>query len=180
MIKFQLTFIFTVLLSVNVAQAKPVVWVNSDMSDPKHTREGNHPVDDPDDICALAALMLEANRFDLRGVVIASNPRKNLLDPMPFVNDVMQAAYQADLPHLNKKFGGYPERIPFMHSSMNRNQDPIKFDPKESYKDISHFETVEKFIAIAKAEPVYLLIAFGKDTMCFNCAGEYWSSSTSN
>ncbi|MDP5170977.1 MAG: DUF1593 domain-containing protein, partial [Bacteroidia bacterium] len=76
----------------------PIIWVYSDMSDPRDQRKGGHPQNDPDDICSMASLLLSANRFDIRGIVVASTPRSGLTDPMPFVEEVFVAAYQHDLP----------------------------------------------------------------------------------
>ena len=139
------------------AAAKPNIWVLTDMSDPRDTRPGGHPFNDPDDICSMAALLLEANRFNIVGISFSSNTRIGLADPTPFVNDVFVAAYANDQPFLNATFGGYPPTIPFLRSSINRDGAPQKFDPAANYRDLTRLETVKKLVDFATTEPIYVL-----------------------
>ena len=86
---------------------KPTIWVTTDLSDPRTTRTGGHPNNDPDDICSLAALLLEADRFDIAAVVYSSTNRQNLPDATDFVQSTFAAAYAHDVPFLNAAFGGF-------------------------------------------------------------------------
>lgn len=139
------------------AVAKPNLWVYTDLSDPRNQRSGGHPYNDPDDICALAALLLQANRFDIHAVVYASNTRLGLADPTPFVQETFAAAYEHDWPHLEQTFGGYQRHIPFKLSSINRDGKPRKFSPQEDYRDLTRLDTVRELVDLASREPVYVL-----------------------
>ena len=89
-------------LALGTAHAKPTIWVYTDLSDPSDQRSGGHPQNDPDDICSLAALLLEANRFEIAGIVFSSTNRKELKDATPFVESTFTEAYAMARKPLNK------------------------------------------------------------------------------
>lgn len=138
-------------------EQKPVVWVYTDMTDPRDQRKGGHPQTDPDDICSMASLLLSANRYQIESIVVASTDRKGLADPMPFVSEVFVNAYQHDLPYLNATFGGYPDHIPFQQSSITKGGRAIQFDPSASYADLSDLTTVQQLVDAAVEKPIYVL-----------------------
>ncbi len=139
------------------AVAKPNLWVYTDLSDPRNQRSGGHPYNDPDDICTLAALLLQANRFDIHAVVYASNTRLGLADPTAFIQETFAAAYRHDRPYLERTFGGYQREIPFKLSSINRGGKPRKFNPREDYRDLTSLDTVRELVELASREPVHVL-----------------------
>ncbi len=145
------------LLVVFSLLAKPRVWVYTDMSDPTDRRQGGHPQNDPDDICTMASFLLQANEFDIGGIVYGSTNRKSLGDPTDFVQNVFVAAYTHDRPFLEAAFGGYPEELPFMRSSITQDTEPIQFNPKSVYAELEDLESVAALIDYASEGPVYVL-----------------------
>ena len=152
-------FLFFILTAglVLAAAEKPHVWVYSDMSDPRNQRAGGHPQNDPDDICSLAALLLEANRFNIEAVVFSSTNRKNLADATDFVQSTFADAYAHDVPYLNETIGGFQPEIRFLRSSITGGSEPRKFDPQKDYSDLTGLETVRRLVEFAEREPVYVL-----------------------
>ncbi|MEZ5278096.1 MAG: hypothetical protein R3F07_17065 [Opitutaceae bacterium] len=142
---------------VPATPTKPTIWVTTDLSDPRTTRSGGHPNNDPDDICSLAALLLEANRFDIAAVVYSSTNRQNLPNATDFVQSAFAAAYAHDVPFLNAAFGGFQPEIPFIRSSLTRHAEPIRFDPDRDYSDLSELETVAALVDLAARKPVHVL-----------------------
>lgn len=138
-------------------EAKPNLWIYTDMSDPRNQRAGGHPYNDPDDICALAGLLLQANRFHIRAVVFSSNSRIGLADATPFVRETFAAAYAHDRPFLERSLGGFQPSISFRRSSINRDGKPRKFDPADDYRGLSGLETVRDLVELAGRERVYVL-----------------------
>ena len=136
---------------------KPTIWVYSDMSDPRDQRAGGHPQNDPDDICSLAALLLQANRFDIAGIVYSSTNRRGLKDATAFVNSTFVEAYRRARDPLNAALGGFQESIPFYRSSLYNGSDPEKFDPNADYREIGHLPTVSRLVELASKQPVYVL-----------------------
>jgi hypothetical protein len=134
---------------------RPTIWVYSDMSDPRDTREGGHPQNDPDDITTLASLLLYANMFNIESIVVGSNTRAGLKDPMPFVEDVFLEAYYHDVKYLNQKLGGYPEQINIQPSSLVG--ESTRFDPNKDYSDLSGLETVRQLVKAAEKRKIYVL-----------------------
>jgi hypothetical protein len=139
------------------AQSKPNLWVYSDLSDPRDRRKGGHPQNDPDDICTLAALLLQANRFNIQAVVYSSNHRVGLKDATDFIQTTFAAAYAHDVPYLNQAFGGYQPEIPFFRSCVNRDGKGMRFDPTADYRDISAFDTVRALVDYASKNQVFVL-----------------------
>ena len=135
-------------MSPILAREKPAIWVYTDLSDTRDLRAGFHPQNDPDDHCSLAALLLEANRFQIRGIVFSSTYRPGLKDATQCVEATFLAAYQHDLPLLNKKLGGYQETLPFHRSSIAGAPAPVKFNPVRNYADLGILETVKALIEV--------------------------------
>lgn len=137
---------------------KPTIWVYTDLSDPRDQRVGGHPYNDPDDICSLAALLLQANRFDIAGIVFSSTNRKGLPDATSFVEDTFAAAYARAVPHLNAELGGFQPEIPFHRSSIYHGGTmPDRFDPRQDYASLSDYPTVRELVDLAGGKPVYVL-----------------------
>ena len=147
----------TALTAAHTATPRPTIWVYSDMSDPRDQRAGGHPQNDPDDIVSMASLLLQANRFDIAGIVFSSTNRKGLRDATPFVEETFVAAYAMARGPLEEALGGFPERIPFHRSSLYKGPDPEKFDPERNYSDLSDLPTVAGLIAVAEDRPVHVL-----------------------
>ena len=137
--------------------ARPTIWVYSDMSDPRDQRAGGHPQNDPDDICSMAALLLEANRFNIAGIVFSSTNRKGLRDATPFVEETFVAAYAMAREPLQAALGGFPESIPFHRSSLYKGEFPEKFDPGKDYSSLEDLPTVAGLIRVAEQGPVHVL-----------------------
>jgi hypothetical protein len=150
-------FLVSIAMVTGSARAKPHVWVYTDMSDPRDQRAGGHPQNDPDDICSLAALLLEANRFQIEAVVYSSTNRRNLADATDFVHSTFAEAYAHDLPFLNETIGGFQPEITFLRSSITGGPAPRKFDPERDYSDLSGLETVQGLVEFARHQTVYVL-----------------------
>ncbi len=138
-------------------ELRPTIWVCSDMSDPRDQRSGGHPFNDPDDICSMAALLLEANRFEIAGIVFSSTNRQNLPDATEFVESTFVEAYRQAREPLNAALGGFPEEIPFIRSSITGGAEAGRFDPERDYTDLSALATVRGLVEVASREPVYVL-----------------------
>ncbi|MEM9986522.1 MAG: nucleoside hydrolase-like domain-containing protein, partial [Bacteroidota bacterium] len=139
------------------ANDKHIIWVYSDLSDPRDQRAGGHPQNDPDDICSMASLLLTADQFDIRGIVVASTTRENLQDPMPFIKEVFVAAYEHDWPFLTANGARYQAKLPFMSSSLTQGGRSLQFDPEKNYADLGDLVTVNQLVQLAEKEPVYVL-----------------------
>jgi hypothetical protein len=150
-----LTFLMQFFLFGCTTDNRPTIWVYTDMSDPRDTRSGGHPQNDPDDITTLASLLLYANKFNIESIVYASNTRVGLNDPTPFVNEMFVEAYNHDVKYLNQKLGGYPETINFQPSSLWKKS--YRFSPDKNYADLTGFETVEQLIRVAEKKKIYVL-----------------------
>jgi hypothetical protein len=153
-----LALLFTLTVAISaVASGKPTLWIYSDLSDPRDRRKGGHPQNDPDDICAAAALLLSANRFHIAAFVYSSNHRVGLADATDFVQTTLAAAYAHDQPRLDEAFGGYQREIPFLRSSVNHGGPSRRFDRNADYRDLTGLETVRGLVELASREPVYVL-----------------------
>ncbi len=155
--RLALTLLSLYGLAAIATAEKPRVWIYTDLSDPRDQRTGGHPQNDPDDIVTMAALMLEANRFDIEGIVVSSTNRKNMSNPMPFVRDVLLEAYEYEAPFMNEVYGGYPASLPFMRSTITQVANPKRFDPIKDYSDLENYGTVAKFLEAAQEGPIYCL-----------------------
>ncbi|GAB5562685.1 MAG: hypothetical protein SynsKO_43320 [Synoicihabitans sp.] len=157
--RFIRLFGFVLLASSTVLHAeKPNLWIYTDMSDPRVQRSGGHPYNDPDDICTLAALLLEANRFNIEAVVYKSNHRKGLGPDTDFVSNIFADAYAHDQPHLDAALGGYQPEINFIRSSLRRTDPTERFDANGDYVDLSDLPTVQALVDYATENPVYVLL----------------------
>lgn len=154
-------FILCALCALGVesaAASRPHLWVLTDLSDPRDRRVGGHPQNDPDDIVALASLLLEANRFEIDGIVFSSTNRPHLADATPFIESTFAAAYATDRPGLEKTFGGFPATIPFIRSSITGGAEARRFDPAADYADLSTYPSVQALVDTASDHPVNVLL----------------------
>lgn len=153
-----LCLVLTTASALFASGAKPNLWIYTDMSDPRVQRSGGHPYNDPDDICTLAALLLQANRFHIESVVYSSNHRKGLGPDTDFVETIFAGAYDHDRPHLQAALGGYQKEIRFRRSSLRRTDPTERFDPDRDYLDLSDLPTVQSLVDYATEHPVYVLL----------------------
>jgi len=152
---FGLLYLAPLMLHACKTDDRPTIWVYTDMSDPRDTRQGGHPQNDPDDITTLASLLLYANEFNIESIVVGSNTRAGLKDPMPFVEDVFLDAYYHDVKYLNQELGGYPEKINIQSSSLRG--ESTRFDPNKDYTDLTGLETVRQLVEAAGRKKIYVL-----------------------
>jgi hypothetical protein len=137
------------------ADAKPKVWIYTDMSDsalkgPTHMGT----VNDPDDISAMASYLLMANEFETLGIVVASTHRKehrDTPDQGAWANRFFGDAYRAEVAALNRAIGGYPADIRFVQSSIKESGE--RFDPATNYADLGKFPTVKALLDVVDREP---------------------------
>ncbi|RDV29371.1 hypothetical protein DXV75_02680 [Alteromonas aestuariivivens] len=141
----------------NAEQTQPHVWVYSDLSDPRDRRSGGHPQNDPDDIVSLASLLLSSNRYHIAAVVVGSTNRKNLHNPLPFLEQTFIPAYQHDRKALIEHYPDMQATIPFYWSSLTQQPQPHKFDPQRDYTDLTEFPTVKALVKYARQQPVWVL-----------------------
>jgi hypothetical protein len=137
------------------ADAKPKVWIYTDMSDsalkgPTHMGT----VNDPDDISAMAGYLLMANEFETLGIVVASTHRKehrDTPDQGAWANRFIGDAYRAEVAALNRAIGGFPADIRFTQSCIKESGE--RFNPVTSYADLGKFPTVKALLDVAEREP---------------------------
>ena len=154
----KIAYLLTLLLPLLILGTdRPTIWVYSDMSDPRDQRSGGHPFNDPDDICSMAALLLQANRFEIAGIVYSSTNRNNLPDATDFVNSTFVDAYQQAVGPLNQALGGYPAKLPFMRSSITGGAEARRFNPASDYSVLEGLESVRGLVDTANRGPVYVL-----------------------
>ncbi|MEY3421186.1 MAG: hypothetical protein RIR48_1475 [Bacteroidota bacterium] len=137
-----------------IGQAKPKVWIYTDMSD-KSIPGKNHmgTVNDPDDISAMAGYLLMSNEFETKGIVVTSTHRKEhkeSADQGKWAESYFRKAYQKDLTNLNKYIGGYQPEITYEQSSIKESSE--HFDVSKNYIDLSNYKTVKDLIDLAKTE----------------------------
>nr|MBP9872494.1 family 43 glycosylhydrolase [Haliscomenobacter sp.] len=140
---------------------KPDVWIITDMSDktlPGKNKEGT--INDPDDISTLAAYLLMANHFNTKGIVVASTHRmehRSTPNQAEWAKRIWETAYAADLPHLNRNIGGYPDSIPFLQSAIKESGE--KYDPTRKYIDLSGYPSIKALMdaVLSQEEPLYIL-----------------------
>jgi hypothetical protein len=134
------------------AQAKPKVWIYTDMSDRNikgSEKEGS--ANDPDDISAMAGYLLMCNEFDTKGIVVTSTHRKEHAtspNQADWANQYFGTAYQKDVFNLNKNIGGYPATISFMQSCIKESAE--RYMPEKKYADLSRYNTVQSLINLAQ------------------------------
>ena len=141
-----------------LAQDKPNIWIQSDFTDPRDVRVDGHPRSDPDDMAALASLLLSADRFHIESIVLGSSTHKNSLNPLEIINEIYVPAYQKMLAKLPKTHGFQPT-INYQWSSITSSPNQLKlFDPQKDYFDLAGYETVQSLVDYARNNKVYLLI----------------------
>jgi len=150
------TVALTLLPGVTAEQnAKPKVWIYSDMSDktiPGPNSEGT--VNDPDDISAMAGYLLMANEFETLGIVIASthrNQHRTSPDQGDWANTFLGDPYRAEVGNLNQHIGGYPTDLRFMQSYIKESGE--RYDPGKSYPSLDGCSTVQALFDVAKRLP---------------------------
>lgn len=149
--------LFSFILLSSLANAKPNLWVFSDLSDPRDLRDHGHPQNDPDDISALAALLLTADRFNIEAFVFASNTRKNLADATPFIMDSFNEAYMRSVPMWKSQGKDYQEKINFIRSDISKTGTPIRFNINNDYKEIPQVNSIQPLAELLKHKPLYVL-----------------------
>ncbi len=130
------------------SQAKPKVWIYTDMSD-KTLPGGNHrgTINDPDDISAMAGYLLMSNEFETLGIVVASTNRPDHAKTPhqgEWAKRFFGNAYAVDQIPLNQRLGEYPVELPFMESSIKSTAE--RFDPAQDYKSLLKFNTVQALL----------------------------------
>jgi hypothetical protein len=132
--------------------AKPLVWIYTDMSD-KTIKGGNKEgtLNDPDDISAMAAYLLMANKFQTLGIVVASTHRSEHAktpDQAEWATRYFGQAYAAGRPGLEKNIGGFPESITFTESCIKKTSE--RFHPEKTYQDLGKYSTVQALLDAAR------------------------------
>ncbi|MEM9703431.1 MAG: sulfatase-like hydrolase/transferase, partial [Planctomycetota bacterium] len=133
-----------------VVAARPRIWVVTDMSDP--TLPGtNHrgTINDPDDVSAMAGLLLMADRFEIRGITVASTHRaehRTTPNQADWADRVFGTAYRAAVPTLNAALhagspeSGYQPAVRFLQSSLKPTGE--RFDPSKNCPDLTSYHSV--------------------------------------
>lgn len=135
-------------------QAKPLVWIYTDMSDktlPGKNKEGT--INDPDDISAMAGYLLMCNEFETLGIVVASTHRKehaHTPNQAEWAQRVFGEAYAADVTNLNKVIGGYPKTIAFIQSCIKESSE--RFQPKKTYDSLEKYPSVKALFDTAEKQ----------------------------
>jgi hypothetical protein len=137
------------------ADARPKVWIYSDMSDktiPGPNAEGT--VNDPDDISAMAGYLLMANEFETLGIVVTSthrNQHRDSPDQGVWANAFLGDAYRSEVGNLNQRLGGYPADIHFTQSCIKESAE--HYDPDRSYRSLEKYSTVQALLDEAQRQP---------------------------
>ena len=163
-------FFLAAALPAAAADAKPKVWIYTDMSDgtlkgPTHMGT----VNDPDDISAMAGYLLMANEFETLGVVVASTHRKEhrtTPDQGAWANRFFGDAYRAEVAALNKAIGGYPADIRFTQSCIKESAE--RYDAAKTYADLENYSTVRALLDAATQQPDGALI----NVLCWGAVTE--------
>ncbi len=140
---------------------KPAIWIYTDMSD-KTLPGPNHmgTLNDPDDISAMAGFLLLADRFEIRGIVVASTHRaehRGTPDQAAWADRTFGEAYRAEAPVLERTVGGgFPADIRFLQSSIKATAE--LFDPRKTYPSLDAYPTVRALLDAAHREPAGSII----------------------
>lgn len=104
---FSMSLLFPIAI-----QAKPRVWVISDLSKPSSAA-------DKDDLVTLSAFLLMANKFDVVGMTVGADSRSadNCGDAAVWANANFSPAYAAEAGNLNKALSGFPVTVSFLQSA---------------------------------------------------------------
>ena len=144
-----------ILMTLVAVQARPKVWIYTDMSDktlPGPNKEGT--INDPDDISAMAGYLLMANEFETLGVVVASTHRsqhRTTPDQAAWANRIFGDAYRAEVGNLNRQLEGYPTDIRFTQSCIKESAE--RYDPSRVYTSLDDYPTVRSLLDAAVALP---------------------------
>ena len=150
-----------------LAQAqKPKVWIYSDMSDKTIPGKDHGTANDPDDISGMAGYLLMANRFDTRGIVVASTHRsehKTSGNQADWANAFFGEAYKKDVVQLNKNIGGFPSAVNFIQSCIKETAE--KYDSTKKYSNLKNYNTVELLLKEAeKSNDIINVLCWGSLT----------------
>ena len=150
-----------------LAQAqKPKVWIYSDMSDKTIPGKDHGTANDPDDISGMAGYLLMANRFDTRGIVVASTHRsehKTSGNQADWANAFFGEAYKKDVVQLNKNIGGFPSAVNFIQSCIKETAE--KYDSTKKYLNLKNYNTVELLLKEAeKSNDIINVLCWGSLT----------------
>ena len=137
-----------------VINAKPKVWIYTDMSDKTiKGKEKEGSANDPDDMSAMAGYLLMSNEFETLGIVVTSTHRKEHKtspDQGEWATKFYGDAYKTDFKKLNKKIKGYQKNITFTQSCIKESAE--RFNVNESYADLTKYTTVSSLVEAAKKE----------------------------
>lgn len=136
---------------------KPNIWVYSDLSDPSVTTNTGHPINDPDDIVSLAALLLNADRFNIINIVVGSTNRGAQNNPLPFLKETFISAYNHDATLFRQGGLDFPTHVPFTWSSLTQGANPISFNIDNDYRTLDNFPSVSALAKYASDQPVTVL-----------------------
>ena len=156
-----MTSILLTIALILPLQAKPLVWIYTDMSDKTiKGREKEGSANDPDDISAMAGYLLMADQFDTRGIVVTSTHRKEHKtsgNQAEWAASYFLPAYQKALPNLNKEIGGFPESFTFTQSCIKESSE--RYDPAKTYTSLDKYPTVKALLDLAEKEdgPIHVL-----------------------
>ena len=127
--------------------SKPLVWIYSDMSDKNIKSSDGKPVNDPDDISAMAGYILMSNEFKTLGIVVSSTHRsqlKNTANQADWAKAYFGSAYESDLKNLNNNIGGYQSSLPFIESCIKETSE--HFDPSSSYTTLNNYPSIKALL----------------------------------
>jgi hypothetical protein len=148
------------------ASGKPKVWIISDVSDKNIKGSDGRPVNDPDDISAMAGYMLVSNHFDTLGIVVASTHRgehRTSPDQAVWARRYFGDAFAAERSALNRGIGGYPMSFNFIQSSIKENGH--RFNESSSYASLSGFSSVQALIdAVKRQDDTVNVLSWGSLT----------------
>lgn len=146
---------------------KPLVWIYSDMSNPKLQVKNNHQtINDPDDVSAMAGYLLMSNMFDTRGIVISSTHReehKTTPNQLEWVNGFFTKPYSEEVKTLNKNLGGYQESFKWMQSCIKETSET--YNPDNDYQSLKNYSTIKAlYDELEKTTEVINVLCWGSVT----------------
>lgn len=175
---FLALFICNGLMNANAQN--PNIWIHTDLTAIKRNSTGGFlyelqtatesevatDVDsDPDDQVAMAMYLMQANKFNTKGIVLGVTNRLTAIDSKKFFDEVYIKAYETDVANVS----GYPTATSLKNvtyeSSLTIGAGFIAFDKEKSYKDFNTLEpTVQKLVReLEKSDysfnnPLYVLV----------------------
>ncbi len=154
---FHFAFFYAYAIGAN----KPKVFIYTDMSD-KNILGNNkeHTVNDPDDISAMAAYLMLYNKFDTKGIVLCSTHRsEHITSPNQAIwaQKYFGDAYKKDRKQLQKVYGDFPKKIPFIESSIKVSGE--RYIPDCLYESLRSYHSIQvlKKELEKTTEPIYVL-----------------------